>query len=464
MEVLNLAASALFESLKRNNYDQSQLIEGTQLKLEDILKTKKTHSWEEFLKMYENCAHLLGPNKAAREIAFTGIYNEDLSTLRKVATGFFSARTIYWYLSIYASKLLFRGAVIFKYTKIKANHVVMEVEINPDLKDCPLLLETYVYLFENIPMVLGLPKAEVSAEIFDHRAIYNIYLSRSSYLGHILTGINGYINGYKSSVILLGQMEDQSVELSKLLEEKSQLLRILSHDVANQASIIEVSLQRVLKSQELSAENRKYLQLAHNGSVKLNTILKNVRNLEKTQINGIELAPVNFDSIFESVAKHFKDQLESKKITLKWENSLPPTITALAEKTSLEINVLGNLVSNAIKFSNEGSTIEIDVSYFDGKVHLHVSDQGIGIPPEVRNYLFSKRPKTSSVGTKGEVGTGFGLGIVKNYVTLYKGNISIHQNVPCGTIVAIELIATAPQFFEDFKRFHNSTSDQNFFN
>lgn len=454
MEVLNLAASALFESVSKNNIDQSQLIVGTQLKLEDILKTKNTHSWDEFVKMYENCAHLLGPNKAAREIAYTGIFNEDLSTIRKVATGFFSARTIYWYLAIYASKLMFKGAVNFKYTKLKLNHVLMEVEINPELKDCPLLFETYIYLFENVPTVLGLPKAEVKAKIFSHKATYDIHLVRSSYLSGLITGIKGYINGYKSSVILLGQMEDQSVELSKLLEEKSQLLRILSHDIANQVNIIESSLKRVLKSEELSENDRKYLQISQNSSKKLHSILKDVRNLEKSHIKGLELSPVDLDLVFEAVANHFKQQLENKHITLKYENFLPPNITALAEKNSLEINVLGNLISNAIKFSNEGSTIELNAKYVDGKVHIHVCDKGIGIPAEERSYLFSKSIRNSSLGTKGEVGTGFGLGIVKNYINLYKGNISVHPNVPCGTIVVIELTSTTPQFSKDLKRFN----------
>lgn len=458
MEVLNLAASALFESVSKNNFDQRQLIAGTQLKLEDILKTKKTHSWDEFVKMYENCAHLLGPSKAVREIAHCGLFNENLSILRKTATGFFDSKTIYWYFATFAAKHLFKDTVSFKYTKIKSNQIVMEITINPELRDCRLLLETYIYLFENVPTLLGLPKAVVNAEIHDHRAIYNVYLARSSYFSHLLTRISGYINGYKSSIVLLGEMEDQSIQLANLVEEKSQLLRILSHDISNQVFIIESYLQKVLKNQQLSVEDKKYLQISYNSSKKLETILKNVRNLEKSHINGVDLSPVNLDSVFEAVANHFKERLENKNITLKCQNNLPPNITALAEKTSLEINVLGNLVSNAIKFSHEGSTIELDASFYDGKVHLRVCDQGIGIPKEERNYLFTKKIRNSSPGTKGEAGTGFGLGIVKNYINFYKGKISTYQNIPCGTIFSIELMATAPQIIEDSLLFNVSSS------
>lgn len=445
MEILNLAIAALFESLASNNIDKALLLEGTYLHLEDALNVKKKHSWVQFVKMYNNCAALLGPERTAREIAYHGLYNDKLSILRKTGTGFLDAKTIYWYLAIFASKHLFKNAVNFKYTKISSKEISMEVSINPELSECPLLLETYIYLYENVPTLLGLPKAEVKAIISGRRGIYNIRLERSSYFKHIFSRFLYLIRGYRNTVALLGDVEKQSNELEKLVEEKSQLLRIVSHDIANQVHVINMCLQRVLKNEHLHAEDRSSIEVAKNSSNRLNNILKNVQKLEISHIKGLTLAPVDLDVIFLSLREQFIDKLENKKLVLQYKNSLPENVKPMAEATSLEFNVLGNLLNNAIKFSNENTIIKIEASLFQNHVLISVSDQGIGLSEDERNNLFNKQIRKSNIGTKGETGMGFGLGIVKNYVDLYGGKISVHQNVPKGTVFTIELEMSTPQ-------------------
>lgn len=449
MEVLNLATAALFDSLAKNNIDKSLMLEGTELSMDEILKSKKNHRWDQFVKMYENCSQLLGPEKVAREIAYTGIYNEKMSTLTNIATGLFDAKTIYWYVASFVSKHLYKDSVTFSYKKIKKDHVRIEILINPNLKDLPLLFETYTYLFENLPALLGLPKAEVTTVISERRAEYEIYLKHTSFYKQLFSQLKNYLRGNKSSITLMSEMEDKSLELSKLVEDKSQLLRVLSHDVTNQVLITSVYLKKLINKKDLSDEEKtKCLMVANNSTNRLLEILKNVQHLEISHLKGINLKPVDLDFIFNSLAEHFKEQLLTKKITLQINNYLPANITALADQSSLEINVLGNLISNAIKFSSENSIITLEANYYDGKVHLLVGDQGVGMSPDERSTLFTKKIRSSSIGTRGEMGTGFGLGIVNNYVNLYNGKISVHQNIPNGTIFIIELQSAMPQIFD----------------
>lgn len=445
MEILNLAIAALFESLVQNNIDKALLLEGTQLNLEDALNVKKRHSWGQFVKMYKNCADLLGPEKAAREIAYHGIYNENLSTLRKTATGFLDAKNLYWYLAIFASKHLFKNAVNFKYTKISAKEISMEININPELPECPLLFETYAYLYENVPTLLGLPKAHVQAAISDHRSIYNIKLERSSYFKHIFSRFFRLLEGYSNTVSLLGELEKQANELEKLVEEKSQLLRIVSHDIANQANITNLCLDLVLENKHLHSEDRSALERAKRSSNILNNILKSVQNSEIARLKGFKLVPVDLDPIFTSLNERFIYKLKNKKLALNCQNNLPENIKPMAEALSLEFNVLGNLVSNAIKFSHENSVILLEARLLNNHVLISISDEGIGISEEEKNNLLNNKIKNSHMGTQGEVGTGFGLGIVKSYVDLYGGKISVHQNIPKGTIFTIELAMHIPQ-------------------
>ncbi|MDD4974699.1 MAG: HAMP domain-containing sensor histidine kinase, partial [Bacteriovorax sp.] len=379
MEVLNLAVVALFESLERNQIDRNLLIEGTQLKIETLSKLKEKHSWDDFVKMYDNCARLLGPDKTAREIGYQGIYNENISVIRKIGTGLFDSKTIYWYIATFVAKHLYANNVTFKYTKIKSNHVVMEINIRPELKDCPLLLNTYTYLFENIPTVLGLSKAKVTTRISERRAEYNIYLGHTFFFKQLYSRLWNFIGGYNSSIVLMAELENQSIELSKLIEEKSQLLRILSHDISNQASVIDFYLKKVLNKGEITTEDQRLLNIAKNSSNRLSDILKNVQNLEISYIKGVTLAPVNLDSIFLSLVDNFRPQLSNKNIILRCNNELPFNVTAMADAKSLEINVLGNLISNAIKFSKEGSLIILEAKMFKDKVLITIADQGIGL-------------------------------------------------------------------------------------
>ena len=145
MEVLNLAAAALFDSLKRYNIDQKLLIKGTHLKLNYMLDVKKKHSWVEFVQMYKNAAELLGPEIAAREIAYHGIYNDKLTTIRNFATGLVDAKALYWFIGKVVGRHLFKDTVKFSYQKIKSNHVKMEIIISNELEECPLLLETFFF-------------------------------------------------------------------------------------------------------------------------------------------------------------------------------------------------------------------------------------------------------------------------------------------------------------------------------
>ena len=112
---------------------------------------------------------------------------------------------------------------------------------------------------------------------------------------------------------------------------------------------------------------------------------------------------------------------------------------------TLLTNVLGNLLSNAAKFSPPGG--EITLSSRKGKagyIIIEMSDQVIGIPEDLKSKLFSMHEKTSRIGTSGEKGIGFGMPVVKKFVDLYHGSIESISNRnrtrgPTGTTFRLEI-------------------------
>jgi signal transduction histidine kinase len=242
------------------------------------------------------------------------------------------------------------------------------------------------------------------------------------------------------------ELETQSLKMEKLLEEKSELVRIMSHDISNLSLAIGFSLEKILKKENLNNEDKVILTEAKKSSLQLSIILKNVQQLEVSQIKGIHLEAVNLNDLFNSMKEHFKNQLLAKNVSLIIQNNLPDHVRPMAEKSSLEFGVFSNLINNAIKFSTEGSVVTLEAFHERNKAIVVIKDQGIGISQEERKTLFTKKLRKSTLGTKGEMGTGLGLGIVSTYIRLYNGEISAHQNLPTGTIIKISLPALDQHF------------------
>lgn len=100
-------------------------------------------------------------------------------------------------------------------------------------------------------------------------------------------------------------------------------------------------------------------------------------------------------------------------------------------------NILLNLISNAIKFSQEGKTVKVSTVVQNKELVISVKDHGLGIPEEDQPHLFSTFFRAKNVSNI--QGTGLGLPIVKRYVTLLGGDIELISELEKGTEVTISL-------------------------
>ena len=119
------------------------------------------------------------------------------------------------------------------------------------------------------------------------------------------------------------------------------------------------------------------------------------------------------------------DLMDDKEITL--ETDIPHDAYIMVEAESFKTQVIGNLIANAIKFSNSGNIISIRAKVQDDVVEIQVSDQGVGMSPDLLTIIFNPEMKTSRTGTSGETGTGFGMPLVKAFVETVKGSIEIRS-------------------------------------
>ena len=125
------------------------------------------------------------------------------------------------------------------------------------------------------------------------------------------------------------------------------------------------------------------------------------------------------------------------RIAFKLQGALPaPDSLPLMDEKLLR-QILTNLLLNALKYSDAGTTVQFDLTYLDGKAVFRIQDQGIGIPKADQGHLFESFYRASNIGTI--QGTGLGLAIVKQCVDLHKGEITVDSVEGIGTTFTVTL-------------------------
>jgi signal transduction histidine kinase len=184
-------------------------------------------------------------------------------------------------------------------------------------------------------------------------------------------------------------------------------------------------------NEENSPKYKKYFAKIEKATKNVIDVLDTVKEVQAIESGKkeINLTPIDIAHTFENLTFTFQDKLDSKKVQLQLNNELPKGKTFLADPISFNTSVLNNLISNAIKFSQEGDLISVTISQSEDPnfVQISAKDQGIGIPEDIRKNLFRTNVKTSRKGTGGEDGTGFGMPIVKSFVDKFGGRIEVQS-------------------------------------
>lgn len=220
-------------------------------------------------------------------------------------------------------------------------------------------------------------------------------------------------------------VEEKTVKLRKSLKDNEGLLKVLMHDIANPLMVIKFYGDKMQNDSVVDSRVEKINKSAES----IEGIIKQVKNrylLQKGH-QSLALAPVSLDECFQEVSFIFAQLLEQKKIDLKFSNYTSRKTKVLADKASLTHSVLSNLISNALKFSRPGSTVEIVARENGAAVSLEVKDAGAGIPKEVIEKLLREDQIMSTEGTQGEIGNGFGLSIARSFVHSYGGEIEFES-------------------------------------
>lgn len=247
-------------------------------------------------------------------------------------------------------------------------------------------------------------------------------------------GANDYITKPLTLSIIRVRIETQ-LQLKSLADErqrmmntlqhanaaKTQLMRIASHDLKNPLHSLNLILALLEPEIATKTEVKNYMTMAHRHTATMEAIITDFLELDllRDEVVQVERQPVPIGDVVHDVVHDYQTLTDKKDITV--ESNLAPGVVYGDPKRLKQ--VISNLMSNAVKYSSQGSTVRLNGTVAGESYVLHVLDEGDGIPMDRAEDLFKPFGKLGNQPTGSETSTGLGLWIARQLMDLQDGSV-----------------------------------------
>ncbi len=236
------------------------------------------------------------------------------------------------------------------------------------------------------------------------------------------------------------KLSESENELQKLNKSKDRIFSVVAHDLRNPVAAVTGFSELLYDNfEQFPVETQKeYLLQILQGTQRLQNLLENLLIWARSQMKAVKYEPetIKVKSLLADCVKEMKANLDHKKVDclLKIES----TCVVYADK-AMVYTIFRNLIINAIKFSFPGGKIRLSSEITDNGCNIRVSDEGIGIQPEIQEKLFTSSEVISTPGTTGESGSGLGLVICKEFLERNQGQITVESEPGNGSTFIVTL-------------------------
>ena len=225
------------------------------------------------------------------------------------------------------------------------------------------------------------------------------------------------------------QLQKYAIELSKQIAEKDKFFSIIAHDLRGPFNgFLELTEMMASGSSGLLMEDiQKIAGVMKKSATNLFRLLGNLLEWSRMQrgITTYDPRPVILKSKIHEINSFAEEAAVKKGIAVNY--SIPADLVVFADENMLE-GILRNLVTNAVKYSNTGGNITVSANYVPGDtVEFSIKDNGIGMSKTIVDNLFNLNVNTSRKGTAGELSTGLGLMICKDFIEKHHGVLRIES-------------------------------------
>jgi len=234
------------------------------------------------------------------------------------------------------------------------------------------------------------------------------------------------------------RMTNHLVELNAI---KDKMFSVIGHDLRSPLGSIKMTLDflRSDTGQQYKIEDfRNSVTLLAQTTDEVFGLLENLLGWAKSQSGNLSVVPeeIRVRDLVNSVYLLHKGSFTNKR--LNFENNVVDSNVVYADLNMLK-SVLRNLVSNAIKYTQENGTISVETAETNGNTHIIVKDTGVGIPLEDLPRIFDEKQHISTYGTNKESGSGLGLILCQSFVKSNSGRLTVESEQGKGSSFIVEL-------------------------
>ena len=239
------------------------------------------------------------------------------------------------------------------------------------------------------------------------------------------------------------QLEEQNQRLRKLDEARNQFLAIVSHELRTPLTSI-VSFSELIRGEAdgLTPEGVSFLDIIERNADRLHRLVGDLLMLDRLEAGALplDLAPVSVAELTAEAVSSASAAAAKQDVTIDVSAGPGPLVPGDQRRL---MQVLDNLIANAVKFSNRNSHVHVSAAFAGGSWRVDVTDSGIGIPPDEAGQLFTRFVRASNARTAGLPGTGLGLSIVKVLTEMHGGHVEVDSTLGQGSTFSVYLPAPA---------------------
>ena len=234
-------------------------------------------------------------------------------------------------------------------------------------------------------------------------------------------------------------IEERNNQLSKLNDEKNDLIKVLAHDLRSPLSSIQGCAMLMNENKELDEDSKKMAEFINQSSTKIKDMIAKILDVDAIESGdrNLHLEVIFLRGIIDQVLHEQLSNARKKQIKIALFEDCKEAI--LADRFYLA-QVVENLLTNAIKFSDKGAEVVLGARKHRNYLRIVVKDHGPGLSEEDESKVFKQFQQLSTKPTDGEETVGLGLSIVKKYTEMMGGMVSFSSVPGEGTEFYVDLI------------------------
>jgi len=241
-----------------------------------------------------------------------------------------------------------------------------------------------------------------------------------------------------ADVHVLEEERRRAEALAEIDRAKTLFFSNISHEFRTPLTLLLGPVEDALQDPETTEENRGRMDVAYRNALRMQKLVNTLLDFSRIEAGRMDgrFTAVDICSFTRDLVSSFRSAVERAGMELRFE--CEDIRSEIYVDTDMWEKIVLNLVSNAFKYSNEGS-IEVSLEEKDGLLELNVADTGVGIPESEIDKIFDRFHRVDNVKGRSGEGTGIGLAMVKELVRLHEGKITVKSKPGKGSVFTVQI-------------------------